>query len=188
MVKPPPSYYPEPCSRGARKDIPVRARQWEAVTETFNSDVLVKSPITSLRGLRACAAGCGNLFLYQQVRDCRATLAMTNSGLFGLFTRRSIVEPLAKLMGGGRLPHFGPFPGWNFAPWNHHANGKSQTCKPTARRGSAACFPKMVSTWDCRSSPRSFARGSWPDNSESVGRGPLHAHNFPYACKKIKYR
>ncbi len=54
-------------------------------------------------------------------------------------------EPLAKLMSGDRLPHFGPFPGLNFAPWNHHA---------------AHSIPKMVSKRDCRSSTQSFARGS----------------------------
>ncbi|MDQ6957556.1 MAG: hydantoinase B/oxoprolinase family protein, partial [Mariprofundaceae bacterium] len=47
------------------------------------------------------------------------------------------IEPLAKLMSGNRLPHFGPFPSWNFGPWNHHAPHST---------------PKMDSKWDCRSS------------------------------------
>ncbi len=68
-------------------------------------------------------------------------------------------EPIAKLMSGDRLPHFGPFSSWNFGPWNHHAN-KSHTYKPIARRHSAACFPNMDSKWDCRSSTQSFAIGS----------------------------
>ena len=54
-------------------------------------------------------------------------------------------EPLAKLMSGDLLPHFGPFPSLNFAPWNHHADHS---------------IPNMVSKWDCRSSTQSFARGS----------------------------
>ena len=54
-------------------------------------------------------------------------------------------EPLAKLMSGDRLPHFGPFPSLNFAPWNHHE---------------AHSIPKRVSKWECRSSTQSFARGS----------------------------
>ncbi len=58
-----------------------------------------------------------------------------------------IFEPLAKLMSGDRLPHFGPFPSLNFALWNHRA---------------AHSIPKMVSKWECRSSTRSFARGSFP--------------------------
>ena len=55
------------------------------------------------------------------------------------------LEPIAKLVSGDRLPHFGPFPGLNFAPWNHHA---------------AYSIPKMDSKWDCRSSTQSFAIGS----------------------------
>jgi len=55
------------------------------------------------------------------------------------------IEPLAKLVSGDRLPHFGPFPSCNFAPWNHHA---------------AHSISKMDSKWDCRSSTQSFARGS----------------------------
>jgi len=55
------------------------------------------------------------------------------------------MEPLIKLMSGDWLPRFGPFPGWNFAPWNHHAAHSS---------------PKMDSKWDCHSSTQSFARGS----------------------------
>ncbi len=54
-------------------------------------------------------------------------------------------EPLAKLMSGDWLPHFGPFPSWNFAPWNHHA---------------AHPITKMDSKWHCHSSTQSFARGS----------------------------
>ncbi len=59
-------------------------------------------------------------------------------------TRLSI-EPLAKLVSGDWLPHFGPFPSWNFAPWNNHAAHSS---------------PKMDSKRDCHSSTQSFARGS----------------------------
>jgi len=55
------------------------------------------------------------------------------------------LEPLAKLMSGDWLPRFGPFPGWNFAPWNHHA---------------AHSIPKIDSKWDCHSSTQSFARGN----------------------------
>jgi len=62
-------------------------------------------------------------------------------------------------MNGDRLPHAGPFPSWNFYPWNHHAN-KHQTCNPIARWDSTVCFPKMDSEWDCRSSTQSFAIGS----------------------------
>ncbi|MDQ6960684.1 MAG: hypothetical protein Q9M27_06585, partial [Mariprofundaceae bacterium] len=47
---------------------------------------------------------------------------------------------------------------WNFGPWNHHEPHK--TYNSIARRDSAACFPKMDSKWDCRSSTQSFARGS----------------------------
>jgi hypothetical protein len=54
-------------------------------------------------------------------------------------------EPLAKLMSGDWLPRFGPFPNWNFAPWNRHA---------------AHSIPKMDSKWQCHSSIQSFARGS----------------------------
>jgi len=46
---------------------------------------------------------------------------------------------------GGRRPHIGLFPSWNFAPWNHHA---------------AHSILKIDSTWDCRSSTQSFAIGS----------------------------
>jgi len=54
-------------------------------------------------------------------------------------------EPLAKLMSGDWLPHFGPFPSWNFAPWNHHA---------------AHSTPKMDSKWHRHSSTQSLASGS----------------------------
>jgi len=54
-------------------------------------------------------------------------------------------EPIAKLVSGDRLPRFGPFPSWNFGPWNHHA---------------AHSIPKMGSKWDYRSSTQSFAIGS----------------------------
>jgi len=46
---------------------------------------------------------------------------------------------------GDWLPHFGLFPSWNFAPWNHHA---------------AHSIPKIDSKWHCQSSTQSFARGS----------------------------
>jgi len=36
-------------------------------------------------------------------------------------TESLTMEPLAKLVRGDLLPHFGPFPSWNFAPWSHHA-------------------------------------------------------------------
>jgi len=91
-------------------------------------------------------------------------------------------EPLAKVMSGNLLPHFGVFdsgrwpsglaprpcgrpnglrpfyPSWIFEPWNHHAN--YPTCKPTARRDSAACFLKIHSKWDCILSTQTFASGS----------------------------
>jgi len=31
------------------------------------------------------------------------------------------IEPQTKLVSGDQLPHIGPFPSWNFDPWNHHA-------------------------------------------------------------------
>ncbi len=49
------------------------------------NDLLVKSPLWSLRGAKRR----GNLVLCQRVRDCHATLAMTNSDIFGLFTSTS---------------------------------------------------------------------------------------------------
>jgi len=77
---------------------------------------------------------------------------MNHPGLINLHTHKYCralacsFEPLAKLVSGDRLPHFGPFPGWNFAPWNHHASHS---------------IPKMDSKWDCHSSTQSFARGSF---------------------------
>jgi len=32
------------------------------------------------------------------------------------------IEPLAKVVSGNLLPHFGVFPSWIFYPWNHHAS------------------------------------------------------------------
>jgi len=57
----------------------------------------------------------------------------------------SSLEPQTKLVSGDQLPHAGPFSGWNFDPWNHHASHSN---------------PKMDSTWDCRSSTQSFVCGS----------------------------
>ncbi len=63
----------------------------------------------------------------------------------GMVGNSDLKEPLAKLVSGDRLPYFGPFPRWNFGPWNHHAPHS---------------IPKMDSKRDCRSSTQSFARGS----------------------------
>jgi len=48
-------------------------------------------------------------------------------------------------MSGDPLPHAGPFLGWDFDPWNHHASHSN---------------PKMDSTWDCSSSTQRFVCGS----------------------------
>jgi len=54
-------------------------------------------------------------------------------------------EPLAKVVSGNLLPHFGVFLSWIFDPWNHHA---SQS------------IPKIHSKWDCILSTQTFASGS----------------------------
>ncbi|MDQ6958652.1 MAG: hydantoinase B/oxoprolinase family protein, partial [Mariprofundaceae bacterium] len=59
-----------------------------------------------------------------------------------------------------RLPHFGPFPSWNFGPWNHHAPHST---------------PKMDSKWDCRSSTQSFASGSI--HTDLIGFSATRAHH-----------
>jgi len=53
-------------------------------------------------------------------------------------------EPLAKPVSGNCLLRFGPFPRWNFSPWNRHAPHS---------------IPKIASR-DCHLSTQSFARGS----------------------------
>lgn len=67
-----------------------------------------------------------------------------------------LYESIERRVSGGRLPHFGPFPSWNFAPWSRHA---------------VHSIPKIDLKWDClsacvhaqtgRSSTQSFAVGSY---------------------------
>jgi len=68
-------------------------------------------------------------------------------------------EPLATLVSGDLRPHFGPFPSWNFVPWNYHVM-KDHAYEPIARWDSTVCFPKMDSKRDCRPSTQSIVRGS----------------------------
>jgi len=91
-------------------------------------------------------------------------------------------ELISKFTSSDLLPRSGSFPSWNLIrsihtphpsgvlrmskrqsclfvdSWNHHTDYPA--CNPIARRDNAACFPKMTSKWDCRSSTQSFAIGS----------------------------
>jgi len=67
---------------------------------------------------------------------------------FRIWTNQNLkeyMEPLAKVMSGNLLPHFGVFPNWIFKPWNHHAS------QPIL---------KVHSKWDCILFTRNFASGS----------------------------
>jgi hypothetical protein len=60
-------------------------------------------------------------------------------------------EPLAKVVSGNLLPHFGVFLVWIFEAWNHHATRSSL---------------KIHSKWDCSVSTQTSASSSKDGNYE----------------------